>query len=678
MILKNLPFIGGPKDRVIVVGQDRFELDTIGEALTEANALDPVPSAANPVHILVGPGSYVEANPLTVPDGVTIKNLGAPAGVSVVATTPTDAIFEVTTDLAVVSIKGIGVTGASGAGGTGFKVSGGGILSVLECSVTNCETGFHSTGTGTAQSTLRGYGCLAQKTFGATLDAGLLVDAGAFAQLALTTFTGIPTIAEMVDGVRVEGAGSNAILFSSTAEFCTDGVHCDDTGQVFFGGGAVVGCDNAIHTGSTGSPLVATSGVSIQISDVWDILMDGAGQVVFGGVFDASKISIQSNSVLQSGAFSNFPGDEAFTVLNELHVGSEFAPSETCLGGGDSHTRGMIVQTNTNGEAGTWSDETAIASSQTGSTFTLFPGVAANNAVYIGGDQEFPGVKVITTVAQTLGGGDYELEFWDGVAWTDLPYMVSDADSPYAQRAEDSFTLVNSEHIRFGDTTGWATKLLNGETKYWVRFIIGTAITTSPDLEQVKLHTDRTEVNGDGRVEYFGSEQQVRDIPVDNAALTQIVQALFLPPTSKSLNFSTFTDIGYTLNTFPDAQITGVGSTFPYPEGLNSALPFSVTFDYTADNNNTGNVSLFFVDSQVTLGSILNGGTADNLTSQLVNIPVNSLDVLAQASFSILRKDAVPGDRFNFQFARNGPAGSDTYVGGITVVGARITGTFWK
>lgn len=234
------------------------------------------------------------------------------------------------------------------------------------------------------------------------------------------------------------------------------------------------------------------------------------GNVVPGAGFYASLIDITED-------------DEGFNVFGELHVGIPERGAESVMGEGDSYTRSMLVYTETAG--GVFTDVSEAAKSASGSTFT-FPGVAADNAVYVASSlanasdvlKHF-GIKVKTDTACVPGTGEIVAEYWNGSAWTEVNAMEVASSGAYYPYAKQYFERVGSCHIRYAcflesTTTDWAKNdpMTLGTDYFWMRFRIDSTITTAPVIQQFKLHTNRFEVNTDGWIEYFGKARPLSTI----------------------------------------------------------------------------------------------------------------------------------------------------------------------
>jgi len=218
-------------------------------------------------------------------------------------------------------------------------------------------------------------------------------------------------------------------------------------------------------------------------------------------------------------------------VGGEIHCGTVESPQEAVFGEGDSYTRGIRVLT-TDGTAGAaadggnLTDVSADAASTSGSTFTL-QGLTTGHSILwcstlvdsAGNPAPFWGLKADITTAMV--GGAVVWEIWNGAAWVEVGAMSIDS-SDFTRYADQCLLRVNSEQIRFGidsdkmvprpasTTHTWATKAIDGTTAYWARLRVTSNLTTAPVFEQTKLHTNRSEINGDGTIEHFGAARQRR------------------------------------------------------------------------------------------------------------------------------------------------------------------------
>lgn len=608
-------------DRAVVVAKTALGADatSIADAITKANALSPAPSASAPAVIVVHPGVY-STPPFTLPNYVSLVGVGGAEAVILDASTATSALC--TTNGGGHRIEGLTLRDANGVGGVGIAVGGtSGTPVIADCRIENCETGVKCDGSSYAIS-LR----------------NVTVDGG-------TT------------GVLVNGSGAIGEIDHVTLIDQTTGL---DLGA---SGGTVTGTDLRVVDDSG-----FTLHVRVQASTSLLELMNS--------VFRTDKTDFNASATVHLSFGSDVPGDPAYKIIGELHVGSEARPHESCFGGGDSHTRGMAAFTNTNGEAGTWNDITTQLRDLDSSPATLFAGTGVGNCFYLGGDFEFPGIKAAVTTARS--GGVLALEYWNGSAWTAIAHLSSDASSPYAQYAQDVFSRVSSEQIRFADRPSWATKSLNGTTKYWVRFRVTTALTTSPAADQCKLHTDRTEINSDGTVELFGAAEARRQI-IWHRRLMEEMEGFAQP--NENVDIATNLSIVGLNNRYQDGNKDGSIEIVHAPPGLDTSRPLILQVGWYKNAAGTGNVELQADVVLMNEGDVINGTLpyAQQL-SQIVAVDARSPLELIITDFQIALPDLEQDGSFALALYRDAGGGNldDTFNEDCTHIFSRLYGTFWR
>jgi len=607
--------------RVVTVATNIIGADAtnIADAITLVNALSPAPSVAAPAAILVYPGVYSTA-PFTLPNYVSLVGVGQQA-VVLQASVTTSALCTANGGS---RIKGLTLKGADGVGGVG--VQNGGATDALHLDsvlVDDCTTGILTDGTGRLTHIIN---CEIK----ATTDGVLVANDG-----------------EVRIDVLCIKTSTNGIRIAST-----DGVV---TGQ--------------------GLRIVDDAGVAYAIQ-----VQGGASSqlTVVGSVFTEDKVSYNSAAEINTQHMSLVPGDEAQQIQAELHVGSEGDPRESAFGGGDSHSRNVSYLTNTNLEAGTWNNITTQLKTEDGSSVNLFAGVGVANCFYVGSEYEFPGLKTLTTTARS--GGTLVCEYWNGSAWVGIEHLSSDADAPYDQYAQAVFARVNSEQIRFNTEaiTGWATKSLNGITKYWVRFRVTVAMTTSPASDRLKVHTNRTEINKDGTVEYFGAAQPVRELIWHRKVMEEMdgfVQA------NLDVAIATNLTIAALNNRFQDGQKDGAVEIVHAPPGLDTSRPLTLEVGFYKVAAGSGDVELQADIVTINEGDVLDGTLP--YTQQLSNIiAVGGLTALelSIASFAIKVPDLESDGSLAIAVYRDATGGNldDTYAGDAVHIYSRLYGTVWR
>jgi len=545
---------------------------------------------------------------------------------------------------------------------------------VWDIHVHDCTTGWVISGAGTM---LRAFECFAMRMAGEAMTTGWSVQSGAKLRGHDIMTMGMSGMT-LVTGVEVDGADSEAIIFGLMGQWCGDGVSISNTGEARIVTGSLFDCTNGLRIESTSGSLHAIS-VFVHDSVTLDLLIESA-TASYHGI--ACSIRQDITSIVDGAEVialhqSEIHGDPGTLVLGELHVGTELRPAESCFGGGDSHTRGMEVFRNTNLEAGTWTDITTEMASDTGSTADAFSALTVGAAIYFGGNVAFPGLKINTTVAIVLGSGTLVWEFSDGVGgWIEMDVMATDSSSPYDAYAQDVFGRAAHEQIRFGDMTGFGSQSVNSSTKFWVRARIATAsITTSPTLEQTKVHTNRTEINADGVIEHFGTGETRSSV---GWALQHMEDLQGAGAGNNAINVSTNLQVGNNDNVFADAALDGIAGIYEIPKGIDTSRPLELVMDWISKSPGSGDVELETIEAPMQQGDTLNSSLPEVQQSQI--IAASGTNVLVENVFNFDISDLVPGDLLAFSIFRDAQVGNldDTMAGNINIVALDLRGTFWR
>lgn len=366
-------------------------------------------------------------------------------------------------------------------------------------------------------------------------------------------------------------------------------------------------------------------------------------------------------------------GDEGINCSGEFHVGSPGNGKEAVFGEGDSHVNGLVVFSTEDDI--TFVDYTEEASSGSGSTYPAFGGfLTVGAADYIGSDDMICGIKLKTASLVTPGTGSVIREYWNGSAWVTFTAMATDADSPYEQRADDMGTVIGSEQVRFGSCDDQVLKTINGIEKYWIRFRITSALTSSGTVEQIKLHTNRFEINADGFSEYFGNGIYEKDLPMHWHLTDQLVG---FSPVNENITFANGLTLAYTDNEFTANAIDGRGGYLIIPIGIDTSKGITLEFLWTPLTNTAGNVVYQIDTYQTKVGEVLDSSNTVESMQGITAVALNSDNLLIKTTFSINVQNLFPGEVLALGFKRVGNDGSDTYTGSIAMVNIRAIGLFW-
>jgi hypothetical protein len=634
-------------------------------------------AAASGDIVLIGPEDFGES--FTIPTNVTVRGAmgdgqaritgGAATGAritmsnlsrleNVSITLPTDATAAIKHALAAPGVSFVNNVELYGNGGTGIGIehSGQGSCVVRHITYRSGTSGnvFKMTAASTGVMDVWDVAL-----GGGTITNAIDVDAGTFAVTRLSA----PANVTITDGINISAGVFSGVAMAFTSG-CTNGLH--------------VTADNCVISLQT---FRADTTVPILV----DPAVTTGSLSVNSGSFKADLVDAPQAYIAQDAVVLIFEeesaGDRGLNIWGELHVGSFEAGKEAVFGGGDSHTRGMKVFTNTNLLAGAWVDETADAASGSGSTFTLFPGVGADNCLYIGGDLPFPGVKLsgIATALVTGALGEVVAEVWTGAAFAEIHFMCADANSPYDQHAETFMERAGgtSEQIRFGDTTGWAASTVNGSLKYWMRFRIDTAITTAPVCEQNKVHTDRFEANADGYTEKFGAARPEFDYPI---SLANMLAVQGFAPKDENLEYSPTVELIALKNEFANTAKDGTGGKVTILAGTDTSFPLIFRAKIMPLVTG-GDYEMELVTAALVQGTALDGLAAEiGGASRKIVKTAGTAHVPQEFEWEVDISHLLPGDTVAFAFFRDatGVGPPDTLVGSVAMESLRISAVRWK
>ena len=662
-------FVGKP-------GSTGVDANTISEGLAQAVALSP--ASNKPVAVIVYAGEYTEP-PLIIPDYVTLTTAGGLGSVVIVAQDVDDIIVTIGSDS---EINGFLIQGASGSGGSPIPFSPSGLETAVgilaqneantlirSCIITDCETGIIADDvTGLIVTDV-----IFNNSPIRPMTDGIIFRNSSIAILQACAFIGTPA-SKFNDAVFVED--SNLTMASTTIQFAAHGLRIDGVSSVLPSTTLFNYCDVALRLNGTltlkGNACTITNGtidIEILSANVEGYFVGTAALTKVTGLDIAPDFFM---SIMQS-----TEGDEGIKLVGELGVGTKERPSESCFGEGDSSVVGEKVFRNTNLEVGTWSDVTDEAVSPSGSTFALFPGTGTGNCFYVGvPDYEFGGIKLESiNPAMVLGAGEIICEYWNGAAWVEVNVMETDAGSPYAQRANNILVTATSIHIRFGEMPSWAQKALNGTTAYWFRIRIVTAITSGPTAERCKYHVNRTEINSDGVIEYFGAARQQRQIP-----LRTMFDLLGYSASQIGVNYAVNTNLSVNNNARGNNARDGSGSIFRIPEGLDTSLPIEFRIKWAPDTAVAGNVEHEVYLGRLFDGLTLDGTNVEDVVRVIAAVAIATQDDIYTDEFEFDIPEALTTDAYIWSHVRDATGGNpdDTLGGAIYIVHATLTGYFWR
>ena len=343
----------------------------------------------------------------------------------------------------------------------------------------------------------------------------------------------------------------------------------------------------------------------------------------------------------------------------------------------------MLVYTETSGNV--FVDVSTAAQSASGSSFT-FPGIAADNAIYIASSLEDStdylkhyGIKTKIDTVVVQGTGEIVIEYWNGSSWIETNGMEVESSGSYYPHAKDYFEDLGGNHIRYDkylSIDNWTKNdpMSLGINYYWTRFRIDTAITTVPVIQQFKLHTNRTELNSDGWLEYFGKARPIGQL--------QLSFSLGKPfegnMQSQTLYTSQDIGVGGTNNKFTSTtDKLGVSGFLPFDCDTSSPL----TVEWAGHPNTTGTYEWTVRWAWITDGEAItyaepgspianSGSTTVSKAATVDQLSIFTIDL--DVSEMISRRDSAYGDELWISIQPT------TLPGNFSLSGSQITYTKWS
>jgi hypothetical protein len=653
------------------IGERTLPYQTLSAALSAIQLLGPSPS--NTFLCQIHPGAYTEDNPIALLSGVTVTSSDGPGTVTILPQDPAAPIFIGTADAV---IKGVRMAGASDAGGFGLRYTDlvsnpPGRLNVSDCIVEDCETGLQQEGSGAFVSLTRtrfikgGSMTVAVSSVGASPANG----SGIF--VLMTEITGNPgdnlSRAVLSDGSFVRFGAQVIVGFS-------------DSGLYTENGGIIVGTDIVFSTTTYPFHISPSSGI-ISVG-TFAIIGDGVIKIESstGQLITGSGVHSAEPEVVAGAGWFGLTFNEAqrtAVIEGSLRVGSAGRPAVTSLGSGGIHTSGLRAWQNDAIEAGTFADVTDDVISASGSSLDLLPGVGVGNSFFLGSDQPLPGCFFDVTLAQS--GGTIVPKYWNGAAWTAIPrWMTAGALTPFDPAANALFAATGKQDLRFSALPGDTAKAVNGVVKYWYLWEVTSGLTTSPRIEQAKLHTSHTRFAESGRALHYGDSRPTRSVEMD--------LALWRAGASGAPNNAT---VAYSANIsrlspggFQNSLVKDLAYDWSVPPDLDTSDQPVLDVEVYPSTAGGGNalIDFFYVPIPVSAPPLLLNGALPGEVTDTRQIAMGTTAGQTQViSYPLSLEALVAGtDRVAHELQRRGGDGLDTFGGVFVVTKATLYYRAWR
>ena len=492
-------------EHIIYVAKNGNDLTASGTHrdpyLTVKHALSTISGSSDTCKYIIeiGPGNYIENNPLFMDCFTYIKGMGGFFSTKIVAGNVNENLIELNNNTSVTNMELNGCTGGTALNAT---VSGLSVNSVLL--ITDCNRGLSSTND---DMQIR----FSDTNFAGTVNECLVVEGGYCEARGLYILPG--TTVETF----IKSSGSNTVINANFAvSRCNSLTNCfyaDNHSTLNVTGGGVRTCINAIRI-NNGSTFYGNSffvGEDTQrnthIEDLDSIIKLTACEV------DGAKLFGPAGYRGDTGLFIDSETNN-ISAYGDLVVGRPDRSRYSVFGGGRSYTIGMKVFTtdstaSSNSDGGNITDVVEAASSTISGSIVSFQGTAAGHTILFGSafteDLKSFGISFYQTVAAVeTTKRSFVTEYWNGTNWVECTYMNTSIEEGYSYANEIFIRSNSAEYISCNIGDDWAQKTINSVTTYWFRIRIKYGVTTSPVFRWIKLQPNRFRVNNDGYNTYYG------------------------------------------------------------------------------------------------------------------------------------------------------------------------------
>jgi hypothetical protein len=675
----------------------------VGQFATLAAAVAAFPSAGS-IYV-VHPGVYVEVNPITIPPFSTLRAKGT-AGNTILMPSDLTKDFLIIQPMCKVSKFIISGTETPGQKclGRGIYFDGGVGLGqyalISESIIKNFDTCIETSGAPTGSHTL-----LIHRVQVACTTAPLTngIRAHTQGQIISNSFvaSGVPVPLSPValpftNAIKAESIGTKMSMNITSVYYCTHAVALDNDGEVEITLLTATGSERAICCGPTGTnSKIRAVNFNMKDTSVYDLEVLAADAVIdlVGAQMDESKIHNPNGVKINATFHGNKNGKKYQAMTGDVRIGTVNEPTNVAIGEGRYNTDTFVVFQNDNLEAGTWTDVTEEARSIEGSAFDMFAGTAAANCLYIGADTIQRGVKlnVITAVvAGDVGPTDAVAEYWDGSAWVEFNFMCNESATPFYFLTTPMVNMAGKYQVRFGlhGATTAAKKTLNGEEKFWCRWRIINAWSSLPELEYIKLHTNSTEINKDGFLEYFGDAR-----PIDKLDWSIVMtEPANSSPDNQDVYMSDKLGVGRVENRFKDNTVDRIGLNEFLPTDIDTSFPIKIKFTVIGDTGTDGDAEFVARWNFTNAGDAIyrtttaapTSSTGEQSNSTIITIEEADTSYRGEIQVSLAGTNPNPSNGqpdlvwLTIERDATGGNGNDTYPGNVTVVQMGVYYIKWR
>lgn len=641
-----------------------IDVDPInGDYNTIKDAIDAITdnSSTKPYVVRVHPGVYIEDNPITMKDYVSIVGERQPT-VIIKPNNPNTYVFEMANYCELADVL---IDASSSNGITAIVVDDASVscCCVVRVSIRDCDVGLLLNNSGTHM-------CCNRINVSGTFDDVLKVISGELD--VINVIVNDDLIATNL--IKAEGSSSKIDIFvmEVNSPNIVNAVHVDDGATAIVMSSQIRNTTNALRIGSTGQGKIEAMGVVVEDSAVYDLLIESSN-----GVFEGylSMISRDKLSIASGASYSNLGYDnrsDSVRVIGDFAVGKDDVGSYANLGEGGFYDTGVTVL----------SYDGSSYSEVTNDNPIQFPNTLAGTALYFGNIN----LNKFYAIKYTMGDNDIDLgsgsivwEYYDSGAgsWVEVntmnirsSYSDSWGNNSFIGDDGKEYEIHFDSEIDNGITesnssaNGWHTVSVNGVNGYWVRCRIVSNIATSPKISNIRFGGNFMTIRPNGTTAYYG-----------NGRLTALRPAIFGDNNGTAadyaLNVSPNITYAFRNNTLANNSSGSLYWRIPITEDMDTSSGIKVKFELctnVAPGASTYTAKLHFFSAILASGSIFDGTAPE--VEQAFDFVASAGDVAFQTQVIEVsdRVDIsflVPGDTVYCQLTRYKNEAGDDLPGNV-------------
>lgn len=366
-------------------------------------------------------------------------------------------------------------------------------------------------------------------------------------------------------------------------------------------------------------------------------------------------------------------------VLGEMIAGVDSYPVPVAFHCTEANTTGSVITSAT--------DVTSILQSDSGSSVGLFGGLSMGSYIMVGSPVSYEGVKVKYDSLVPLDSESISPEFYANstLGWQSAGFMGTNSNYPYEANG-DTISNHTSEQVFFGfnpltrrDPSIWEMSELtiNGVpmTYRWARFKVISTLAAQPIVEQIKLHSDRIEIEAGGIFRYGTSRRPVQLF----AGIRSATSNNNIDPINEVVAYTSSFSAKYVDNEFQNGRDDGFGVIVNRRFGLDTSVDLVVAVSFYIKGTATGDVKFNFNSSQVQDGYVYDGNNPSEISSviETISTPQDGVRQTVRARVPIGKLQS--NSAIVIEVARLSASDiEDTINASVIVTNVVVAGYIWK